>query len=532
MSATMMQFQLRAPVVKLGEDGRLTPTSVDWVVWDALMPTHKHDRAAKASREALFSMWKRPEGGKYLSFDEAEAGLARTCGYDEDVATALRAPLQRAFVITKSMTQAARRDSEPGSRKGRLAHEPVTSTPSPQSPSSGAPSPRALSSRMIQVLASEQYVVRSEFRIFLKCVKDDIQLYTMFVEMDTSDDGRLDVSEFKAFWPRLTQKFSLPSDPNPATEFVKLPRNEKGMIEYGEFASYVVDLKLRVNSDTERKEAVERKKRKVGYGERRGQQRLHQTMPLRKSLGRASRVARGDKVKGSGSHRLPTAAARGGKKGRKKGAGYMSKTVDFRALKHATSRQQKQMTKAKRVTDPLESTRGAIIPEETKTVSTETAETAVPQPTVPTTIDKSTITRLIDERISVFESRMMRKLNDILTLLQERSFSEPAQLDTGSNQPNGSPAERKIADDTREPMDKLPTSVHGEHQVNTGTDTVNAMDDHSSNTPSGNGAAAHLSSKLSTGTSTPVTQSAARRFSASVTTPRRTSVTHRKPLEV
>ena len=80
---------------------------------------------------------------------------------------------------------------------------------------------------------SKDYVEWLEFRILLVYLRQYFEYYVMFCRIDTSDDFKIDVNEFKKALPAM-KKWGLKID-NPEAEFKKIDNNKSGSIMFDEF---------------------------------------------------------------------------------------------------------------------------------------------------------------------------------------------------------------------------------------------------------------------------------------------------------
>jgi hypothetical protein len=69
-------------------------------------------------------------------------------------------------------------------------------------------------------------------------------LLKLYLEVDTSDDGRIEFEEFEAAMPALTKKLGLPLPDDLEKEFEIVDKDAGGMILYDEFADYMMDHKV------------------------------------------------------------------------------------------------------------------------------------------------------------------------------------------------------------------------------------------------------------------------------------------------
>ena len=69
----------------------------------------------------------------------------------------------------------------------------------------------------------------------------------MFCRIDTSDDFKIDVNEFKKALPAM-KKWGLKID-NPEAEFKKIDNNKGGVILFEEFCDYAIKKSLDLEDD-------------------------------------------------------------------------------------------------------------------------------------------------------------------------------------------------------------------------------------------------------------------------------------------
>ena len=106
------------------------------------------------------------------------------------------------------------------------------------------------------MLAGEDYVERSEFRLLLKYLRQYFELFLMFEEIDGSDgldvdDRRISFSEFQASIPLLTT-WGFPKnlqDMDPSDLFKQIDSDGHGMILFAEFADWALKTSLSFQDD-------------------------------------------------------------------------------------------------------------------------------------------------------------------------------------------------------------------------------------------------------------------------------------------
>ena len=94
---------------------------------------------------------------------------------------------------------------------------------------------------------SQDYVEWLEFRILLVYLRQYFEYYVMFCRVDTSDDFKVDIKEFKKALPTL-QKWGVKVS-EAEGEFKKLDRNNSGSIMFDEFCEFAIQKKLDLEDD-------------------------------------------------------------------------------------------------------------------------------------------------------------------------------------------------------------------------------------------------------------------------------------------
>ena len=94
---------------------------------------------------------------------------------------------------------------------------------------------------------SNDYVEWMEFRIILVYLRQYFEYYVMFCRVDTSDNFKLDLNEFKKAIPTL-EKWGIKVE-NPAAEFKKIDTNNSGGIMFDEFCEYAIKKNLDLEDD-------------------------------------------------------------------------------------------------------------------------------------------------------------------------------------------------------------------------------------------------------------------------------------------
>ena len=94
---------------------------------------------------------------------------------------------------------------------------------------------------------SKDYVEWLEFRISLVYLRQYFEYYVMFCRIDTSDDFKVNLSEFKKAMPTL-EKWGIKIS-NPEAEFKKIDNNNSGSIMFDEFCEYAIKKNLDLEDD-------------------------------------------------------------------------------------------------------------------------------------------------------------------------------------------------------------------------------------------------------------------------------------------
>ena len=94
---------------------------------------------------------------------------------------------------------------------------------------------------------SGDYVEWLEFRILLVYLRQYFEYYAMFCRIDTSDDFKVDINEFKKAVPIL-EKWGVKIT-DPTAEFKKIDTNNSGSIMFDEFCEYAIKKNLDLEDD-------------------------------------------------------------------------------------------------------------------------------------------------------------------------------------------------------------------------------------------------------------------------------------------
>ena len=94
---------------------------------------------------------------------------------------------------------------------------------------------------------SKDYVEWLEFRILLVYLRQYFEYYVMFCRIDTSDDCKINLKEFKKALPTL-EKWGIKMK-NPEAEFKKIDHNNSGSIMFDEFCEFAIKKNLDLEDD-------------------------------------------------------------------------------------------------------------------------------------------------------------------------------------------------------------------------------------------------------------------------------------------
>ena len=181
----------------------MPPRRIDWAAIRQRLPAQK-GAEQQQKRKELFKQFD-PNGNGYLSLAEVDKGCRDVLQLYEIFDC--KPVIMRAFMASK---EASNKRSKPGS------HGP-------------------------------DYVEFSEFRLLLVYLRQYFEIWQMFDEIDTSDDRRIELAEFKKAIPRLATwgvKIT-----NPEAAFKEIDRNGGGIILFDEFADWALRKQLDLEDD-------------------------------------------------------------------------------------------------------------------------------------------------------------------------------------------------------------------------------------------------------------------------------------------
>eukprot|EP00760_Papus_ankaliazontas_P015515 PhM_4_TR16559/c0_g1_i1/m.101241 len=174
-------------------------SGVNWAEINAKLPVEKTPEQ-KSQRMALFSKFD-PNGNGFLSLAETDKGIRDVLGLDG--VFDCKPAIMRAFQSAKKIdTRSA---------------------------------------------GNDDYIQKNEFRMFLVYLRQYFEMYNMFDRIDTGDDRRINLDEFKAAVPNLAM-WGVKVDDAEA-EFKKIDKNGGGQILFDEFAAWALANNLDVEDD-------------------------------------------------------------------------------------------------------------------------------------------------------------------------------------------------------------------------------------------------------------------------------------------
>mmetsp|Transcript_22130 Transcript_22130/g.44394 ORF Transcript_22130/g.44394 Transcript_22130/m.44394 type:complete len:700 (-) Transcript_22130:19-2118(-) len=96
--------------------------------------------------------------------------------------------------------------------------------------------------------SNDDYVEKLEFPVFIEFWRYDLRCLDLFKQVDTSEDMRISVEEFKTLLPKIASENSLSIPGDLDEEFKKADRDGHGMVLYDEFADYMIRHKFNTPS--------------------------------------------------------------------------------------------------------------------------------------------------------------------------------------------------------------------------------------------------------------------------------------------
>eukprot|EP00980_Cylindrotheca_fusiformis_P029479 scaffold23479_cov143-Cylindrotheca_fusiformis.AAC.29 len=181
--------------------------AIDWDMIQSKLPVEKTDEQ-KAKRQELFDGFD-PNGNGYLSLAEVDKGCKDILGIPEIYEN--KPVMMRAFQASR---KAANTD---GSAPSHAPHGEDQ---------------------------GEDYIERSEFRLLLLYLRHYLEAWQMFDRVDSSDDRRIDLEEFKSAVPMI-KKWGIKIE-DPEAKFQEIDQNGGGHILFDEFADWALQKVLGV----------------------------------------------------------------------------------------------------------------------------------------------------------------------------------------------------------------------------------------------------------------------------------------------
>ena len=185
---------------------------VDWVHIHNIMPTELTP-AAKHKRMQLFDLFD-PNKNNYLSLAEVDKGVQDVLHLQE--LFEVKPVLMMAFKIAKSANQGG----------GPLKLE---------------------AKKNRQTKMGNNYIEKSEFRLLLVYLRQYLELWAMFSEIDVDGDRRVQMAEFQKAVPIIESWGT--KIPDVAAEFRSIDKDGAGMILFGEFAEWALNKNLDLPDD-------------------------------------------------------------------------------------------------------------------------------------------------------------------------------------------------------------------------------------------------------------------------------------------
>jgi hypothetical protein len=203
-----MQGSSKTPPNVTGSGSKVTASggssSIDWAKIRDKLPTEKTDEQ-KAKRKTLFERFD-PNGNGYLSLAEVHKGCRDVLGLPEIYEN--KPVMMRAFQAAKGANN-AKSTSELG----------------------------------------QHYIERSEFRLLLVYLRNYFECWQMFDRIDSGDDRRVNLEEFKSAIP-MNETWGVKIDDAEKT-FQAIDTNGGGQILFDEFSDWAIKKGLDLEDDDE-----------------------------------------------------------------------------------------------------------------------------------------------------------------------------------------------------------------------------------------------------------------------------------------
>ena len=95
--------------------------------------------------------------------------------------------------------------------------------------------------------ANDDYVEFEEFRLFFVYIRQYYELWQMFDLIDSGDDRRIDLDEFKKCIPNLKTWGARIGDPE--ATWAEIDKNGGGIVLFDEFSAWALEKRLDLVSD-------------------------------------------------------------------------------------------------------------------------------------------------------------------------------------------------------------------------------------------------------------------------------------------
>ena len=195
---------------------------VNWAHIHNVMPTELTP-AAKHKRMELFALMD-PNGNNYLSLAEVDKGVQDILQLQE--LFEVKPVLMMAFKIAKNANQGG-----------------------------GVGQPQK---KNRQTALGRDFIEKCEFRLLLVYLRQYLELWAMFSEIDVDGDRRVQISEFQKAVP-IIESWGC-KIPNPEADFRLIDKDGGGMILFGEFAEWALTKNLDLPDDDDFDDATLHKK--------------------------------------------------------------------------------------------------------------------------------------------------------------------------------------------------------------------------------------------------------------------------------
>ena len=176
-------------------------SEIDWVAINAKLPYEKTDEQ-KALRKKMFKEF--DNGNGIISLAEIDKAMRDVLKIDELFDA--KAAIMRAFQIAKNCTKSSRGE------------------------------------------AGDHYIEFREFRFFLLSLRQYFEYFVAFNRVDTSNDGRIELVEFKDAQDKIEVWVG---KIDAEEEFKKIDKNGGGYILFDEFCSWAITKNLDLEDDVD-----------------------------------------------------------------------------------------------------------------------------------------------------------------------------------------------------------------------------------------------------------------------------------------